>query len=394
MHAVGYNILPRNGIDWTALETHYERHYPSISVVFLEPSAINRLRAKSPNTLYIYRHHIPGFDNDDDGQDRMDAVAFVDMLHGLAPAGEALYLGNEPTGNWGKLASWTIAALNRCDQLGRTGVALNLAYGNPEPEVWKRELKPVLDRIANTRHILGLHEYFASRILGKGYWTQRWVGHIPQNVKVAITELGALEHVSGAVLNARKGWRRLPNYPANAYAADIRAVVDDYRRQPNFIGAAIFSVGVWEGCEVGKEIFDEMEQYDGEITVTQPTPPESYGQKMLGGKLTLVDASKVNFRSTPDTTRAPIAQFEGGEWVNFWSNPVDGWRKVEFGGAVGFVAERYTAISGGLPAPDSTTPVFSDLPVAELLGTPELRRQHAQLLRLYADYVEHGAQET
>ena len=69
MHAVGYNCLPRNGIDWAAIETHYERHQPALSVVFLEPSGIERLSAKSPNTLYVYRHHIPGLDNDDDAQD-------------------------------------------------------------------------------------------------------------------------------------------------------------------------------------------------------------------------------------------------------------------------------------------------------------------------------------
>ena len=91
-HAVGYNVLPRNEVDWNALEAHYARHRPALSVVFLESPAIERLRQHSPNTLYIYRDAIPGDPrgNDDDAQDRMDAVPFVDMLHARAPSGAAL----------------------------------------------------------------------------------------------------------------------------------------------------------------------------------------------------------------------------------------------------------------------------------------------------------------
>lgn len=394
MHAVGYNCLPRNGIDWAALETHYERHQPALSVVFLEPSGIERLRAKSPNTLYVYRHHVPGFDNDDDAQDRMEnAVAFVDMLHALAPAGGAIYLGNEPTGNWGKLASWTLAALDRCDQLGRTGVVLNLAYGNPEPDVWKRELKPVLDRIANTRHILGLHEYFAPGNLGKGFWTQRWVGHIPQSAKVAITELGALEHVSGAVLNARKGWRRLPDYPASAYAADIRAVVDDYRRQPNFVGAAIFSVGTWEGCEVGKEMFDEMEQYDGEIVVTQTN--------WQPRRIVPTGNFNVNIRASAPGDAQIIGRIPAGGvdgHVDEATLTAD-WHRVRVESQVGYVSAAFIRIESVPPLPPVEPPVIdppiiTPLPLPDLNAPQEVRDLIANALEATAKIYREGIKQT
>lgn len=398
LHPAGHNVLPRDNPRWAELIAHYQRNQPAISVSFLERSGIDRLREVSPHTLYIYRHAVSGKDNDDDVQDTFEnAAGFVDYLNSLAPTGAALYLGNEPKGNWGKLAVWTIAALNRCDQLGRVGVALNLSYGNPEPEVWRGELKPVLDRLANTKHILGLHEYWTPGTLGNGYWTNRWVGNIPYSVKVAITELGALGwNEDRTDLNARKGWRLLPNYPANKYAAEIRVVIDAYLKQPNFIGACIFSAGNWHGCETGKDLYDELEAYKVGVTMPETTPPlpAGYGTKLVNGTMTLMNATAVNFRKLPSASAAVAGtSFKGGESVNYWSQSSAGWWKVERGGVIGYVSAEYAKpVDGVVDDVDPFPPVTIPLPELDL--SENERRNSAIALRWLADLVETGVIKT
>lgn len=366
-HAVGCNILPRNEVDWIALEAHYARHRPALSVVFLEPPAIERLRQHSPDTLYIYRDAIPGDPrgNDDDAQDRMDAIAFVDMLHAKAPPGAALYLGNEPTGNWGKVAAWTVEALNRCDQLGRIGVALNLSYGNPKPEDWKGALKPVLDRLAGTRHILGLHEYWAPGNLGDGYWTNRWNDHIPDAVQVGLTEIGALKQVTVdgvEQLDARTGWTLLPGYSAAQYGSEIRQVIDKARLKRNFRGAALFCVGKWHGCEVNAAVFQEMEQYAAPIIV-QSAPDVTNWQPA-----TLVTfALPARLRQSPDATpEVPVlARIPAGTHEVLVDPDGD---VTEVSGTRTYTWKRIRYAEGGLTEIGF---VRSDAATVTLLTTPE-----------------------
>jgi hypothetical protein len=396
LHPAGHNVLPRDNPDWTALEAHYAHQPPALTVVFLERSGIDRLRTKSPHTLYIYRHAVPGKDNDDDVQVTYpDAAGFVDYLHARAPDGAALSLGNEPGGNLAVLAAWTISALNRCDELGRIGVALNLSYGNPEPGDWTGALKPVLDRLANTHHILGLHEYWSPGTLGKGYWTSRWVGHIPRSVRVAITELGALGwNDQRTDLNARKGWRKLDNYPASAYATDLKAVIDDYLTQPNFVGACIFSAGNWNGCETGEDLYDELEKY--EASIPMPDTPD-YGTPMLNGTMTLLgDTKGVNFRKTPSAGGTFLGvTFRGGEKVSYGSKAWEGWWQVMYNdGVLGYVSATYAQPTGGqVDDADPHPPV--ELP--ELTFDLEERVNRTDLatfLRALADVIEHGVIQT
>jgi len=387
MHSAGYNVLPRNGVDWPALEAHYQRHQPAASVVFLEPSAIDRLRVQSPRTLFIYRDAVPGFDNDDDAQVRWPAAnKFVDYLHAKAPPGAAFYLGNEPGGDLDWLAKWTLMALDHCDHLGRVGVALNLAYGHPEPEDWQGPLKPVLQRLSRSKHYLGLHEYWTPGNLGDGYWTNRWIGQVPDTVNVLLTEIGALALNADDTLNAVRGWRLLPNYPAHVYALEIKQVLDKARQQPNFKGACLFSAGNWNGCEVGKDIYDEMEQYEGQVmTQTQPEPINC-GQKMLDGTLALINASTVNFRAERGTTSTILGKFTGGETVNYWSIPVaennDSWYKIEYQGKIGWASAKYARPSGGVP--DTEEGNFPDLPPPFEVSLDNLSNEQRNVIEIFA----------
>ncbi|GEM_PF-5199226 len=354
----GYNILVQNASreNLNRLKDHFRRNPPGISVVFIEAGFIDELRQVSPNTLYIFRDVLPQGGTDDHIYERIDPVAYVDHLHRRAPAGAAIYLGNEPF-DLGRINQWTLPALDRCDQLGRRGVVLNLSPGRPEPGDWTGVLAPLLRRMNNTQHIMGLHEYWGP---GKKFvpW---WIGRAKflyeacdqlgvSRPPIAYTEIGLLGFADGGrnqdVLDPFGGWTKL-GVSGDQYADDLIECYRIWEQQPTVLGAAIFCFGTWNGCEVesspqSARLFERLEQYQ---PMSQPTPPPIGGQPPApptppappaqpasvpkpdnAGDPVTARVTKtasfefINVRSGPNTTFAKRAEIRAGDTITYYPN--------------------------------------------------------------------------
>lgn len=363
MSLAGWNINPRNNFDVNEFAPHHARLQPAICVVSHEAPVITRLELDSPNTTYIYRDSPPGRGTDDDVHQHAQAADYVRYLHAKAPERAALYLGNEPNSIY-DAALWSLEALTACNEVGRTGVFMNLSFGRPEPEHWaeNRPLSQLVERISGTRHILGLHEYCGPGKLGEGYWIARCrdvnrraeaLGIQPP--KVAITELGVLKFADELHqgLDPFKGWT-LAGISAEAMMAQLVLIYDTYAALGNVIGTALFCAGDWgheNSCRADKDstVKREMEAYVNPVTITRPAqrPDEATTGIVTTVKATK-DASGANVRSLPmasgeilghvkagdRVTVFPQTWRAGGQWYWVWIE--------KLGGVNGWVADVAT----------------------------------------------------
>lgn len=336
----GYNILVRNTsqADLARLKAHFQRNQPGISVVFLEPKYINELREVSPNTLYILRDAPQGHGTDDDIYDKIDPVSYVNFLHQRAPQGVALYLGNEPH-KFDRIIQWTLAALDRCDQLGRRAVVLNLSPGRPEVAEWTTLFAPLLRRLHKSNHIMGLHEYWT-----KGrYFEPWWVGRAKflyeacdslgvTRPPIAYTEIGMLSMHPTVPdwLDPYGGWRKM-GVSADEYADSLIDVYRVYEKQETVLGAAIFCVGTWNGCEVepSPRLFERLEQYQPmQIPTPNPNPtnppqnsipkPANAGDPVNARVVATGTFDFINMRSGNSTDFEKRGEIRAGDTITYY----------------------------------------------------------------------------
>jgi hypothetical protein len=233
MPVLGLNILADRGLSEDQLAADAQALGARYHLVMGSPRLAQRLL--DSGSRVIYRH----FPDDDNVQDRTEPRARVRLLHQLAPKGCSLYLGNEPSrAVIPQLNTWTVTALDECEKLGRKGVILNFATGNPEPGDWEG-LRPCVERAFNGGHILGLHQYFDKTIAVSAPW------HVGRDrdaravfgdktPEIVITELGV-----AVGYDPYKGWRVA--LTSEAFATELRQAAEIYYL-PHGIHACIFAV--------------------------------------------------------------------------------------------------------------------------------------------------------
>lgn len=182
--------------------------------------------------------------DDDHAHQKWKARDFVDQLHRVAPAGAWLHLGNEPgIDDLPRLAEWTMAALTRCTEIGRVGVAFNFNTGQPEPYQWAQLHEPV-DYAFAQGHVIGLHEYFDGTIdkavkdwhVGRFRFLREFAGkRCPQ---IVLTEYGCAYGYQ-----TYNGWQL--GHTQESYGKELAYGMDTVY-QPAGIATCAFMLGPWD----------------------------------------------------------------------------------------------------------------------------------------------------
>jgi hypothetical protein len=334
------------------------------------------------------------WDDDNAHSSSIPASERMQVMNRMAPIGAILYTVNEPTGAYEQLATWTLEALDECNRLGRKACIFNFAVGNPSDTTLEL-LKPVAEFAYEHGHIVGWHEYRNpsddNGYIPDGHYDigrflsgrRIWGAKCPE---IVITELGVTVNYKDSA-----GYRTI--WTDEQMGEAIQAWTRFYASHG--VKVCHYAYGgqgdpKWDSFEVKYPAIQKSitEANQLEITVTQTS--------WQPRRIVPTGNFNVNIRASASANATIVGRVPAGGVVadldtnTEWSGE---WHRIRLDGVVGFVSAAFVNVER-IPDPPVQPPVFSDLPVAELLGTPELRRQHAQLLRLYADYVEHGAQET
>ena len=247
---------------------------------------------------------------DDHAHAKFDAAQFVEELHATAPPGALLHLGNEPGRNdLAQLNSWTLAALQACDRVGRRGVFFNFETGNPEPEQWA-ELTDTMSYAYANNHVCGLHEYFDAYVARSTPWH---VGRFKnvyktfglQSPRIVITELGCAINY-----NPYAGWQTY--HTDVSYAAELDTAMREHYA-PYGIDALVYLLGYWDRSATfdvrGQTvIFERMAAMNAAEGTDNMVP--GYGRAR-----TRQAGANVNLRGGPGLKHAPVGVVRTGDWV-------------------------------------------------------------------------------
>jgi len=302
---------------------------PHTCVVVDDPVAAQALIERGVRV--IYRRS-----DDDHAQDKFDAVEFVNDLHGDAPSGALLYLGNEPgRGDLVKLSAWTMEALDQCDRIGRKGVIFNIETGVPEPSDWQG-LRAMLARAKRGGHVLGVHEYFDKKSMDAISF--RWhIGRAWQDTlgmdrpEILVTELGC-----AVDFDAYRGWRSV--YGESIYADQLMQAAAWYASKG--IAVCIFCLGgfdKWLSFDVQQR--SETDKLMTWIKATNdlypvapltpappppPTPPTPPEGEIVRATVIYTHADIANVRREPSSPQSPIVKtLRVGDVVQYVNTVVD-----------------------------------------------------------------------
>lgn len=299
----GLNILGDRGLNNEEVRNKAAAMGANYHLVMNNPELARLVQPTCRRGLIYRKHH-----NDDNAQDRQDAISFVRERHAEAPPGALLYIGNEP---WAteKLAGWTYQAMDECERLGRRGVILNFSTGNPEPIDWQR-FHYVLERAYVKKHLLGLHEYEDVD------WRKNYPWHVgrlrvPFEImgsrmpETIITELGAC-----IGYQPLRGYRWASSMSDGKYAGSLVEIAREVYT-PRNVSALIFAVtredpaDDWQTFNPTAPVLQTLAAYNQSVIVIN-TPPSPIADN--DGRWTPVYASAngvaTNVRSTPKAAGA------------------------------------------------------------------------------------------
>lgn len=350
MSILGLNILGDRGLSEDRIFEDARTLGAKYHVVMNNPSLAQRLLAL--NTNVIFRHW-----PDDNAQDNSNPRERVRMLDRIAPKGCLFYLVNEPRREAiPALNTWTVAAIDECEKLGRKAVILNFATGNPEPGDWEA-LRPCIERAFAGRHILGLHQYFDRKVDTSFPWhvgREREVYAVfgDKTPQIVITELGC-----AVEFHPLKGWRNA--LTSEAYSSELAKAADHYRKRGIF--ACVFATcppadTQWGTFAPSPKLIRAMSNYNeiaqqtvvteneqgaaGSVaTRTSGIPkPEKPGKAKQGR---LQTSTFIRVRNAPSLSGDELAQLvadqlvtwypatqrtaDGLDWVWVETNTVSGW---------------------------------------------------------------------
>jgi hypothetical protein len=325
MSILGLNILGDRGLSEDAVMQDARSLGAKYHVVMNNPPLAQKLLDLGANVIYR-------FWPDDNIQGSSDPRKRVRDMDKIAPKGCSLYLLNEPNkADVAQLNTWTLAAIDECEKIGRKAVILNFATGNPEPGDWNA-VRPCVERAFAGGHILGLHQYFDKTVDSSFPWhigreRDVYAAFGDKTPQIVITELGC-----AVDFHPLKGWKT--SLTSDSYSTELQKAADLYR--PKGIYACIFckcppNDSTWGSFDPAPKTlrslstYNEMAQQGGgaaPVTVSNTTAtvsavpkPATAGQGTSG---LLQTGTFVRVRSAPTINGAEVAQLQNEQAVQWY----------------------------------------------------------------------------
>lgn len=321
-------------------------------VILNHPEMASAVMATGATVIYRrWKRDLGGNNGDDSAHLHYEPRHFVRLLDAEAPPGCLLYLGNEPdASDLARLNAWTIAALEECERLGRKGVILNFATGNPERAGWPL-LRGAVEKAAAGGHLLGLHEYFDNSVqkdyphhVGRHEALYALFDRVPE---IVITEIAHVEK-----FDPHTGWRKV-GMTLEKYRDELRQALEIYNRHG--IHACLFALvpedtKPWGSFAPTLPLLEEISKLNA-LPVAQPPveeppvvipniPKPTTGR--IPGRLLQVPQNYVNMRSQPNG--AILGQIRPGDALHFYPGSLaNGWVYVEKDGG----PEGWVSLQGG-----------------------------------------------
>lgn len=387
MKPFGLNILGQYLRDRNALETWLRQAQPAACVVMDNPNLADTLRVLSPSTLVIHRSYHP---HDSDWQDFMTPQEWLSAYR--VNPDVLLQVSNEPNPTGlalVKYIDWLISLMRIATAQGYRLVVGNFAVGTPnEKDIQAGQYDRLLRALAESNHILGLHEYFnqapipdAPYLCGRfKYWLSRAELLGISRPKIVITEHG---HDLG-----NGGF--LTGVPSVAmfiqYLKDARTLY-----QPYGIPTCTFCYGFGAGnqwatwdVESTLEVLNFMRDYQEQSSM----PPIT--SSIVGQDVVRVINSGVRLRDQPSLKGTVLRVLSLNESVTLYKTALiytsDGyvWRYLKSSTTTGWAAENINGIpTFSLPAP----PPGEFNPISPLV-VPAVITGHFGDIRNYPTYKD------
>ena len=371
-----WNVHAGQWFDEPTLLRQWADWQPSSVLVMDNAGFARRLQQMRPDAIVIYRQFPDGNVQElgDPGAYIADTAARVDDKRVY------IHVGNECHATPG-FVGWTVAAINEAKRRGLRLCVLNTAVGNPQPDDWKGMLRPVLEAMQGTEHILGLHEYFDHFDpfcagwdptagdywhIGRYHFMREACAKMELTPPpIIITEHGADSHRHSEY----KGWRQ--GMSEDEYADALIRMDREVYRPDGILGQLIFSYGdsgqgLWQHFDVqGSQIlFERLAEAASDEQPTETEGENDMSEEWRTDRVRATGAVGTNVRPFPSLSNAPagtvgrqwldvevkagtVARADGYDWARLRGD-VNGWVARSL---VEFASETTTL---GDPPPDTS----------------------------------------
>lgn len=386
MKPFGLNILGQYLHDRNALETWVKAAKPAACVVMDSPDLALTLRTLSPATLVIHRSYSP---NDSHWQETMTPG---EWLAAYKPTGPVLQVFNEPNPTGAdrtRFLVWLVSLMKLATAQNVRLVIGNFAVGTPnEKDIEAGYYDPLLQALAESDHLLGLHEYFnqsplldAPYLCGRfKYWIARAKTLGISRPKIVITEHGH-DLAQGGFLTGVASVALFIQYLTEA-----RSLYAPYD-----IPTCTFCYGYGAGnqwatwdVESTLEVLTFMQTYTEQVSVPTITPT------VVGQSTVRVINGGVRMRDQPSLKGNVVRTLALNEVVVLYTTSLgyiaDGytWRFLKSAEMTGWAAETIA----NLPTFSVPLPVASEFKPISPLQVPALITGHFGELRTYPLYTQ------
>jgi len=329
----------------------------------------NRIARERPGVQVVYRDFWPRPDfGDDDLHLFTTPAAWIARMNGLGlDPGIWWYSGNEPTGEWARLAGWIEQVIPLANTVGRHLVVGNFSVGVPEPEDWNGPLLPVLKVLRDGKHTLGLHEYMVeSCAASQPHYVARFLKAWDAASRAGYARPHTL--ITEAGFDLRGSWVIQCQGSAARFAQEFQKAAKLYYLH-GIDGVFHFSFGPWSRGKPGEPgytgDFDVRPALAELAKVTTPvptiyTPPQEEPMPEIPEVWIPAIAQPkgsytVNIRAAASAGAADVGDLVAGDAVEFV--PVQGdWWKVRKGRVTGWAHVGYVGFVPNLtPQADGET---------------------------------------
>lgn len=317
MSKIGVNILGGGAYDEPRLMAWLDRLLPPAVVVMNNGALCGRIATRYPEMIVVHRHW-----PDDSACSTVTPQERWRVLTAYSPSLSNVYLysQNEPESS-ARCAAWECALMDIAAVQGRRLVVGNFGMGGPQDAEWRGPLRPLLERLAGSMHLLGLHEYF-------DYHNWRAAGYDPLagdnwligrfgRMFAACGEMGIFrprvlitEHGSDSLFDAYHGWRAGAELEYDTQLIEMDAQV--YGPTPEIVGTCVFcwdeTGGKWETFNIkdAPELRDALARY----------AEQERGIVDLENRERVVVAPKLEYANIRDTANgADIGDLVGAEYA-------------------------------------------------------------------------------
>lgn len=374
MKPFGLNILGQYVKDSNRLQTWVHDTQPAACLVMDNPALAQTLRTLSPSTLVIHRSYHP---QDSNWQAVMSPA---EWLNAYKVNGPVLQVFNEPgpaVADVPRFLDWLISLMRIATAQNYRLVVGNFAVGTPnEKDIQAGVYDRLLQALAESNHILGLHEYFNQAPLPDSpylcgrfkFWIERAHSLGISRPEIVITEHGH---------DLFKGGFQTGLSSTQVFIQYLREARTLY--QPYGIATCTFCYGygannqwvTWD-IEDTLEVLAFMQIYQEQSSVPTITPVVTSQSQVH------VTNSGVRMRDQPSLKGNVLRTLTLNTVVTLYTTSIvytaDGyvWRYVKALDAVGWAAESVNSIltfSTPLPNPAVFEPI-SPLQVPALATSP------------------------